>query len=88
VAIRNQDVPGVVGRIGTLLGEHGINIANFALGRPAASQQARAQRVPLGQAIAVVQVDVPETQALAPALAALKQVEAIATVRMVQLEKA
>ncbi len=33
LAIRNQDVPGVIGRIGTILGEHKINIANFALGR-------------------------------------------------------
>jgi D-3-phosphoglycerate dehydrogenase len=31
--IRNQDVPGVIGRVGTLLGQHKINIANFALGR-------------------------------------------------------
>ncbi len=31
--IRNQDVPGVIGRVGTLLGERQINIANFALGR-------------------------------------------------------
>src|SRR6185437_10740019 len=33
VCIRNHDVPGVVGRIGSILGEHQINIANFALGR-------------------------------------------------------
>jgi D-3-phosphoglycerate dehydrogenase len=26
-------VPGVIGRIGTILGEQGVNIANFALGR-------------------------------------------------------
>ena len=32
VSIRNHDVPGVVGRIGTILGEHQVNIANFALG--------------------------------------------------------
>jgi D-3-phosphoglycerate dehydrogenase len=30
---RNQDVPGVIGNVGTLLGKHAINIANFALGR-------------------------------------------------------
>jgi D-3-phosphoglycerate dehydrogenase len=82
VAIRNQDVPGVVGRIGTILGEHGINIANFALGRGT-----RSLRVPQGQAIAVVQVDVPDTQTLAPALAALKSVEAIARVRVIELGK-
>jgi len=31
--IRNQDVPGVVGRIGTILGKSGVNIAGFHLGR-------------------------------------------------------
>ncbi len=82
VAIRNHDVPGVVGRIGTILGEHGVNIANFALGR-----STRSQRVPQGQALAVVQVDVPDSQNIAPAIAALKQVEAIASVRLIELGK-
>ncbi len=58
VAIRNHDVPGVVGRIGTILGDHSINIANFALGR-----SIRSQRVPQGQALAVVQIDVPHAAA-------------------------
>ena len=38
--IRNQDVPGVIGRVGTLLGQHKINIANFALGRLQDSNEA------------------------------------------------
>jgi D-3-phosphoglycerate dehydrogenase len=38
--IRNQDVPGVIGRVGTLLGQHEINIANFALGRSQESKEA------------------------------------------------
>ena len=29
----NNDQPGVIGEVGTILGKHGINIANFALGR-------------------------------------------------------
>jgi D-3-phosphoglycerate dehydrogenase len=80
VAIRNHDVPGVVGRIGTILGEHQVNIANFALGR-----STRSQKVPEGQAIAVVQIDVANAQAAGPVIAALKQVEAIASVRLVEL---
>jgi len=32
---RNVDVPGVIGRIGTALGDMGVNIATFALGRRA-----------------------------------------------------
>jgi D-3-phosphoglycerate dehydrogenase len=31
--VRNQDVPGVIGRVGTYLGEAGINIADMAVGR-------------------------------------------------------
>jgi D-3-phosphoglycerate dehydrogenase len=38
--IHNQDVPGVIGRLGTLLGEREINIANFALGRNPAIHEA------------------------------------------------
>jgi len=31
--IANQDQPGVIGEVGTILGRHGVNIASFALGR-------------------------------------------------------
>ncbi len=80
VVIRNHDVPGVVGRIGTILGDHGINIANFALGR-----STRSQRVPQGQALAVVQIDVPNSAAATSAIEALRKIEAIASVRLVEL---
>lgn len=43
----NHDRPGVIGRIGTLLGDSGVNIANFALGRRNGS----------GLALGVLQVD-------------------------------
>ena len=33
IIIRNDDRPGVIGAVGTVLGRHGVNIANFALGR-------------------------------------------------------
>ncbi len=47
--IRNQDVPGVIGRVGTILGDHKVNIASFALGR---KQEA-------GEAVGLVNVDNP-----------------------------
>ncbi|MCB1022451.1 MAG: phosphoglycerate dehydrogenase [Acidobacteria bacterium] len=31
--VKNQDVPGVIGKVGTILGDNGINISDFALGR-------------------------------------------------------
>jgi D-3-phosphoglycerate dehydrogenase len=33
LVLRNPDVPGVVGAIGTMLGEAGLNIAHIAWGR-------------------------------------------------------
>jgi D-3-phosphoglycerate dehydrogenase len=92
VAIRNHDVPGVIGRIGTILGEHSVNIANFALGRAADPARAhaastRSQRVPQGQALAVVQIDVPSAASANAAVDALRKVEAIASVRLIELGK-
>jgi D-3-phosphoglycerate dehydrogenase len=33
IFMKNQDVPGVIGHVGTVLGRNQINIANFSLGR-------------------------------------------------------
>ena len=33
IVMQNADTPGVIGSVGTILGAHGVNIANFALGR-------------------------------------------------------
>ncbi len=43
----NNDVPGIIGTLGQTMGEHGVNIANFTLGRAAAG----------GEAIALLYVD-------------------------------
>jgi D-3-phosphoglycerate dehydrogenase / 2-oxoglutarate reductase len=85
VVIRNQDVPGVIGRIGTILGEAKLNIASFALGRAGS----KGSKVPAGHALAVVQLDVPEESqpALQQALVALRKVEAITSARTVELGK-
>jgi len=72
---RNLDVPGVIGRIGTILGEQGVNIANFALGRE------RAGIKPI-KALAVVQVDAPVSDKV---LEALDTIEALLEARLVQL---
>jgi D-3-phosphoglycerate dehydrogenase len=72
---RNFDVPGVIGRIGSILGEHGVNIANFALGRE------RSGPKPV-KAMAVVQVDAPVS---ATVLEALATIEALLEARPVSL---
>jgi D-3-phosphoglycerate dehydrogenase len=72
ILIRNNDQPGVIGDIGTILGRHGVNIANFALGRDGSN------------AIGVVTVD--ETTPIPDAvLADLKQVKAIREARIVRV---
>jgi len=45
----NEDVPGIIGKLGTIMGAHDANIANFTLGRSAAH----------GEAIALLYVDDP-----------------------------
>ena len=72
---RNLDVPGVIGKIGTILGEQGVNIANFALGRE------RTGPKPV-KALAVVQVDAPVS---GRTLDALKTIEALLEAKPVQL---
>ncbi len=42
---RNSDVPGMIGRVGTLLGENGINIAQMVVGRPEGRSDASAVMV-------------------------------------------
>jgi D-3-phosphoglycerate dehydrogenase len=74
----NLDVPGVIGRIGSILGEHGVNIANFALGR----QRTGVKPV---KALAVVQVDAPVSSAVLDDLA---KIEALLEARPVSLPEA
>jgi D-3-phosphoglycerate dehydrogenase len=78
VVCRNLDVPGVIGRIGTILGQQGVNIANFALGR---ERGAAGPGKPV-KALAVVQVDEPVAES---ALEALKVIEALLEARLVKL---
>jgi D-3-phosphoglycerate dehydrogenase len=75
VYLRNRDVPGVIGKVGTILGEGEINIADFSLGRR--SGEASETR----EAIAVVHVDarVPEN--------VLRKLEAIPAVHQAKAVK-
>ena len=50
IYLRNRDVPGVIGQVGTILGEHKINIADFSLGRRVSNGKTQ-------EAVAVVHID-------------------------------
>ncbi|MGH9882370.1 MAG: ACT domain-containing protein, partial [Pyrinomonadaceae bacterium] len=64
LVLRNRDVPGVIGKIGTLLGAAGINISSFQLGR----------RERGGEAMAVIEIDAPPDEALLADLRAAEQI--------------
>lgn len=70
----NRDVPGVIGRVGTILGQRNINIANFALGRARGKEAGR-------NAIAVVQVDNAVSEEV---LSELRRVEAITLAKAIK----
>jgi D-3-phosphoglycerate dehydrogenase / 2-oxoglutarate reductase len=73
VVLRNRDVPGVIGRVGTLLGEAKVNIAEY--------HQARLQAG--GEALAAVSVDGRVPADVIDRLAALPE---ILEVRQVEME--
>jgi D-3-phosphoglycerate dehydrogenase / 2-oxoglutarate reductase len=74
IYMRNRDVPGVVGKIGTLLGRHNVNIGNFALGRKELKDGA--------EAIAVVQVDSPAPEAVLQEIAQLAEMHEVRGLRL------
>jgi D-3-phosphoglycerate dehydrogenase / 2-oxoglutarate reductase len=73
VILRNRDVPGVIGRVGTALGEAGVNIAEYHQGRLEAG----------GEALAAVAVD---GKLSAELLQAIGRLPDILSVRQVALD--
>jgi D-3-phosphoglycerate dehydrogenase len=72
LVMRNRDVPGVIGRVGTILGERGVNISRFHLGR----------RERGGEAMAVIEVDAPLADAT---LKELRAFEPVISARQIEL---
>jgi len=70
--VRNDDTPGTVGRVGTLLGANGVNIARMGLGRKPGS----------GRAIMLIEVD---SEVGPGPLAELAKVPGIREARFVKL---
>lgn len=73
LVIANRDVPGVIGRVGTILGERGVNISRFHLGR----------RERGGEALAVIEIDMPLDH---DTLRALQSIEAVISARVIKLD--
>jgi D-3-phosphoglycerate dehydrogenase len=73
VVTRNHDVPGVIGRVGTILGAHGVNVSRFHLGRHERG----------GEAMAVIETDAPLDD---ETLGELQTFEHIVSARRIVLE--
>jgi D-3-phosphoglycerate dehydrogenase len=71
IYIVNEDTPGFIGRLGTLLGEEGVNIGTFSLGRREAG----------GEAVALVSVDSHVGAGLVARLQALPGVKTVKPLR-------
>ena len=65
--IRNADKPGFIGKFGMLMGEAGVNIATFNLGRDK----------PGGEAICIVAIDEPVAEAVLAQMRTLPQVKRV-----------
>ena len=75
VVLRNRDVPGVIGRVGTVLGDAGVNIGEY--------HQARIDGADAGDALAAISVD---GNVDAKVLDALRRVPDVIEVRQAQLD--
>ena len=82
IYLRNRDVPGVIGKVGTILGEESINIANFSLGRRAAGKEIQKESDQTREAIAVVHVDGHVSEEV---LAKLREIPAVQMAKAVRL---
>ncbi|HMJ93851.1 MAG TPA: phosphoglycerate dehydrogenase [Allosphingosinicella sp.] len=71
IYIVNEDAPGFIGRLGTTLGEAGVNIGTFNLGRRAAG----------GEAVALISVDGHIEQDVVEKLEGLPGVKRVKTLR-------
>ncbi|MDD5669735.1 MAG: phosphoglycerate dehydrogenase [Candidatus Omnitrophica bacterium] len=72
LAIRNWDKPGIIGNLGTLLGQHSINIAGMTFGRKSLG----------GEAVSILNVDSPVSAGI---VEKIKNLENILAVKVIKL---
>jgi D-3-phosphoglycerate dehydrogenase len=72
IITRHNDKPGIVGKVGTLLGEARVNIAGMYLGRA----------TPMGHAVMALSVDSPAPPEVMDRIAAMEGMEAVRQVEL------
>jgi D-3-phosphoglycerate dehydrogenase len=70
--MKNWDVPGIIGNVGTLMGKHNINIAAMVFGR----------KTPGGEAVSILNIDSPVSPEL---LEKIKKIDNILEVKSIKL---
>jgi D-3-phosphoglycerate dehydrogenase len=70
----HQDVPGIIGKVGSAFGEHGVNIAQMSVGR--------AYDKPGGPAIGVLNLDSQPTTEALNAMVAIEAIDKIQTIEL------
>lgn len=70
--IKNSDKPGIVGKIGTVLGEYGVNIGNMEVGRKSAG----------GQAVTVIGVDQEISEEVIEKLKSIDFIEDVSDIKV------
>ena len=73
VLIKNADVPGLIGRVGTYLGELPVNIANMVVGRSAVTGQPAMMGIDVDQPLSPEMVE------------GLREIEGVEEAQFVQL---
>ncbi|MEM7474425.1 MAG: phosphoglycerate dehydrogenase [Planctomycetota bacterium] len=73
----HQDVPGIIGKVGTAFGQHGVNIAQMSVGR--------AEQQPGGSAIGVLNLDSEPTS---EAMDAMMSIDAVDKIQFIELPAA
>ena len=71
--VRNADVPGLIGRVGTFLGARGVNIANMVVGRSSVTGAAAMMGIDIDQPLSPDVVD------------SVRKLEGVEEARFVQL---
>ncbi len=74
----HDDVPGLIGFLGTTLGKHGVNIAQMNVGR----------EVPGGEAIGVVNLDSVPSEAAMEVVKAKPEIKSLSLIRLPQMGEA
>ncbi len=72
VVLENDDIPGIIGQVGTVFGKHDVNIGQMTWGRVPAE----------GTAMTIINLDTPATDGLLKELRSLKHIKSVDVIKL------